>query len=210
MADSNRSAHPMKPPYTARQGQFLAYINHYITLHGRPPAEAEMMQFFQITPPSVHQMILTLERRGLISRVPGQARSITLRLPAVELPPLRGATAAAAVRPPRPKTENHPATDIEIILLRFGKSQIDQWFRYNDQNPLDDSEFIPLLDMLIDSFTNAGLSTTQVGRLRRHACDAYDVYCRKAAPETTFKENVELMFSYLPPPLRSRWQESLA
>ena len=71
----------MKPPYTPRQGQFLAYINHYITLHGRPPAEAEMMQFFQVTPPSVHQMILTLERRGLISRVPGQARSITLRLP---------------------------------------------------------------------------------------------------------------------------------
>jgi len=31
----------MKPPYTARQGQFLAYISHYITLHGRPPAEAE-------------------------------------------------------------------------------------------------------------------------------------------------------------------------
>jgi repressor LexA len=40
-----------------------------------------MMQFFQVTPPSVHQMILTLERRGLISRVPGQARSIALRLP---------------------------------------------------------------------------------------------------------------------------------
>jgi hypothetical protein len=36
----------MKPPYTSRQGQFLAYINHYLTLHGRPPAEAEMMQFF--------------------------------------------------------------------------------------------------------------------------------------------------------------------
>lgn len=70
----------MKPPYTSRQGQFLAYINHYLTLHGRPPAEAEMMQFFQVTPPSVHQMILTLERRGLITRVPGQARSIALRL----------------------------------------------------------------------------------------------------------------------------------
>jgi hypothetical protein len=42
----------MKPPYTPRQGQFLAYINHYITLHGRPLAEAEMMQFFQVTRPS--------------------------------------------------------------------------------------------------------------------------------------------------------------
>ena len=98
----------MKPPYTSRQGQFLAYINHYITLHGRPPAEAEMMQFFQVTPPSVHQMILTLERRGLISRVPGQARSITLRLPAEELPPLQGATATATIHPPPPKTGEPP------------------------------------------------------------------------------------------------------
>jgi hypothetical protein len=32
----------MTPPYTPRQGQFLAFIHHYTTLHGRPPAEAEM------------------------------------------------------------------------------------------------------------------------------------------------------------------------
>jgi hypothetical protein len=169
-----------------------------------------MMQFFQVTPPSVHQMILTLERRGLISRVPGQARSITLRLPAEELPPLRGARATATIHPPPSKNENYPATDAEIVLLRFGKSQIDHWFSCNDQKPLDDSEFIPLLDMLIDSFSHAGLSTTQVGQLRRHACEVYDRYCRKAAPETTFEENVELMFSFLPPITRSRWQESLA
>lgn len=81
----------MKSPYTSRQGQFLAYIHHYTTLHGRPPAEAELVQFFQVTPPSVHQMILTLERRGLITRTPGEARSIRLKLPPEELPPLRGA-----------------------------------------------------------------------------------------------------------------------
>jgi len=199
----------MKPPYTARQGQFLAHINHHITLHGRPPAEAEMRQFFQVTPPSVHQMILTLERRGLISRVPGQARSIALRLPAEELPPLRGAMVTATVQPPPSKTENHPGTDTEIILLRFGKSQIDHWFSHNDQNPLDDSGFIPLLDMLIDSFAHAGLSATRVEQLRRHACEVYDRYCRKAIPETTFEENVELMFSFLAPTTSSHWQASL-
>ncbi len=161
----------MKPPYTPRQGQFLAYINHYITLHGRPPAEAEMMQFFQVTPPSVHQMILTLERRGLISRVPGQARSITLRLPAEELPPLQGATATATIHPPPAKTDDHPATDMETTLLRFGKIQLEHWFSYNRQTPLDDSEFVPLLDMLIDSFAQASLSAALVECLRRHACD---------------------------------------
>jgi len=200
----------MKPPYTPRQGQFLAYINHYITLHGRPPAEAEMMQFFQVTPPSVHQMILTLERRGLISRVPGQARSITLRLPAEELPPLQGTMVAATIHAPPPKTDCHQATDTETALLRFGKIQLDHWFNHNDQKPLDDSEFVPLLDMLIDSFTHAGLSAASVQQLRRHACELYHHYCHQSAPQSTFKENIELMFSYLPDPLRSRWQEVLA
>jgi repressor LexA len=199
----------MKPPYTARQGQFLAYISHYTTLHGRPPAEAEMMQFFQVTPPSVHQMILTLERRGLISRVPGQARSITLRLLAEELPPLRGATATATIHPPPSKTENHPAKDTETILLRFGKSQLEHWFGYNGHKPLDDSQFVSLLDMVIDSFAHAGLSATPVQQLRRHACEIFHSYCQQSAPQSTFEENIELMFSYLPPPLRSRWQEAL-
>jgi hypothetical protein len=40
----------MKPPYTSRQGQFLAFIHHYTTLRGRPPAEAEMARFFQSYP----------------------------------------------------------------------------------------------------------------------------------------------------------------
>jgi len=199
----------MKPPYTPRQGQFLAYINYYITLHGRPPAEAEMMQFFQVTPPSVHQMILTLERRGLISRVPGQARSITLRLPCEKLPPLQGATASATIHPPPPKTGNHPSIDMETTLLRFGKAQLEHWFNHNDQEPLDDSEFVPLLDMLIDSFVHAGLSAASVGQLRRHACEVYHRYCQQTEIETTFEEILDLMFSYLPPPLRSRWLESL-
>ena len=84
------------------------------------------------------------------------------------------------------------------------------WFNYNDQKPLDDSEFVPLLDMLIDSFAHAGLSATHVQQLRRHACELYHRYSQQAAPETTFEENIKLMFSYLPPPLRTRWQESLA
>jgi hypothetical protein len=64
--------------------------------------------------------------------------------------------------------------------------------------------------MLIDSLAHAGLSTAQVQQLRRHACEVYERYCREAIPETTFEENIELMFSFLPPPTRSRWQESLA
>ena len=45
-----------------------------------------MQRYFQITPPSVHAMIITLERRGFIRRVPGQARSITVIVPPESLP----------------------------------------------------------------------------------------------------------------------------
>lgn len=79
----------MKPAYTERKGQFLAYIHHYSILNGCAPAEAEMQRYFQITPPSVHSMVLTLEKRGLIRRLPGQARSITLIVSPDFLPPLK-------------------------------------------------------------------------------------------------------------------------
>jgi len=78
------------PIFTKRQGQFLAYIHQYSILNGCAPAEADMQRFFQITPPSVHSMVLTLERKGLIRRVPGQARSITLIVSPESLPTLKG------------------------------------------------------------------------------------------------------------------------
>ena len=79
----------MKPPYTERQGQFLAYLYQYSLLNGCAPSEADMQRFFQVTPPTVHQMVLTLERRGFIRRVPGQARSNTLIVPPESLPILK-------------------------------------------------------------------------------------------------------------------------
>ena len=78
----------MKKPYTSKQGQYLAFIYYYSKIHGRAPAEAEMQQYFRTLPPAVHQMILTLETRGLIERTPGQARSIRLLIPPDELPNL--------------------------------------------------------------------------------------------------------------------------
>jgi len=47
-----------------------------------------MQQYFRVFPPAVHQMVLTLEARGLIARTPGQARSIRLLIPRDELPDL--------------------------------------------------------------------------------------------------------------------------
>ena len=47
-----------------------------------------MMRFFRVTPPSVHQMVLSLEKAGLISRQPGVPRSIAVLLERSALPEL--------------------------------------------------------------------------------------------------------------------------
>ena len=80
---------PTSPRFTDTQGQYLAFIHAYALVNGRPPAEADIRRFFAVTPPSVHNMIKELERRGLITRVPRQPRSIAVSVPEDELPRLR-------------------------------------------------------------------------------------------------------------------------
>jgi repressor LexA len=70
------------------QGQFLAFIYYYSKLNAQPPAEADMMAYFRLTPPSVHRMVLALEKKKLIQRTPGQARSIRLLIERDALPDL--------------------------------------------------------------------------------------------------------------------------
>ena len=67
-----------QPGFTEKQGQYLAFIHAYSVINRRPPAEADMRRHFEVTPPTVHQMVLTLERLGLIERKPGTARSIRI------------------------------------------------------------------------------------------------------------------------------------
>ena len=76
-------------PLTAKQGQYLAFIHAYAKLNRRPPAEADMQRYFEVSPPSVHQMLLALERGGFIRRQPGVARSTELLVDPETLPTLR-------------------------------------------------------------------------------------------------------------------------
>jgi DNA-binding MarR family transcriptional regulator len=66
-------------------GKYREFDATYIALR---LAEADMQRYFRVTPPSVHQMILTLEKHGLITRIPGRARSIELLVPRADLPAL--------------------------------------------------------------------------------------------------------------------------
>ena len=80
---------PTEKRFTHKQGQYLAFIYAYTRVLGRPPAEADLQRHFGVSPPSVHQMMLTLERAGLIRRQPGVARSIEVIVPPELLPVLR-------------------------------------------------------------------------------------------------------------------------
>ncbi len=84
----NQAAGDSRPDFTPRQGQYLAFIHAYTLVNGRPPAQADMQRFFRVTPPTVYQMLLTLEKAGLISRQPGAARSIAVRVDQTKLPAL--------------------------------------------------------------------------------------------------------------------------
>ena len=74
--------------FTPKQGQYLAYIYLYTRLHRRAPAETDMQEYFRVSPPSVHQMVLTLERAGFIQRQPRTPRSIELLVDPKQLPEL--------------------------------------------------------------------------------------------------------------------------
>ena len=75
--------------FTEKQGQYLAFIYTYSRMFRCSPAETDMQRHFQVSPPSVHQMVVTLERAGLIRRQPGVARSIELLIPPEQIPILK-------------------------------------------------------------------------------------------------------------------------
>jgi len=76
-------------PFTEKQGQYLAFIHTYVLLNRQAPAETDFQRFFMVSAPAVHQMIVALERRGWIARVPGRPRSIQLLVSPDRLPALQ-------------------------------------------------------------------------------------------------------------------------
>ena len=76
------------PDLTPKQGQYLAFIYYYTKIVGQAPAEADFQRYFRVSPPSVHNMIVTLDERGFISRERGRARSIKLLIAREDIPDL--------------------------------------------------------------------------------------------------------------------------
>ena len=80
---------PLKHKYTEKQGQYLAFIYQYTKINNTPPAHADIQNYFKVTPPTVNQMLKTLENESLIFRQPKTPRSIKILIPVEQLPMLK-------------------------------------------------------------------------------------------------------------------------
>jgi hypothetical protein len=114
----------MTTRFTARQGEFLAFIQQFTERHGVAPSFGEIAAHFGISSPSVNGMIKTLERRGLINRVPGAARTLRVVVPVELLPEIgygrspRHAARTSKVGPLRPQaTPSSVAVTTAIAVL---------------------------------------------------------------------------------------------
>ena len=126
--------------FTPRQGEFLAFIQRFTERHGVAPSFGEIAAHFGTSSPSVNGMIKTLERRGLLNRVPGAARTLRVEVPAELLPdigfgrPPRRAYQTRKADPPRPRASSSSVAVTAAIavldalmhrLLERGASAID-------------------------------------------------------------------------------------
>ena len=97
--------------FTATQGRYLSYIHTYTEGFGLPPAESEIAKILGVSGPSVNQMLKNLQKKGLIRREPGKARSIEILVPVAEIPKWKGKRISRIVMgwgPAPPKKQRNP------------------------------------------------------------------------------------------------------
>lgn len=142
----DRSKRAAQTSFTARQGQYLAYILLYRKLNHRGPAESDIARYFRVSAPAVHQMIVKLEEIGLITREPGVPRSVRVTVPKSEIPELvdEEEETAPAHSAPR-KTAGQPQLfTLSVFLIdgprpeEFQGQEISRTIKIRGDQTLDD------------------------------------------------------------------------
>jgi len=87
--------------------------------------------------------------------------------------------------------------DINGVLVALGKAQIDAMFRRQEDHVVDDSEFMPLVEVMLNASETAGIDKAVAEEVWEYAFDVYDRFCKDADPNSTTAENRKLMQSYL-------------
>src|SRR5438034_1313895 len=109
MAMTFRTRDDAMADFTPTQGRYLAFMHAYTSLHGYPPAESEIAAAMCVSAPSVNQMVKMLERKGLILRQPGQARSLQVLVLQDKIPPWNERKPARSPAPADPAQRSAPA-----------------------------------------------------------------------------------------------------
>jgi SOS-response transcriptional repressor LexA len=117
--------------FTVLQGEYLSFIHSYTTRYGVSPSFEDIARHFGTAPPNVNGMIKTLEKRGLLSRIPGAARTLRVLVPAEELPGSDFGSRARGARTPVAGARSPSAADaavtatlavLEVIMPRLASA----------------------------------------------------------------------------------------
>ncbi len=119
--------------FTPTQGRYLGFIHAYICQHGYPPAESEIAAAMCVSPPSVNQMIKTLEKKGLILRQPGMPRALQILIPEDEIPPWNSKQPkhpARADKPPKrdAKPPTTPTAKLYVLTVFLTNGPVSEKF----------------------------------------------------------------------------------
>ena len=87
--------------------------------------------------------------------------------------------------------------ELNSVLLALGKTQVDAVFRQQEDHAIDDSEFLPLLEVVLNAFETAGIEKAVAEEVWEYAFAVYDRACKEAEPSSTTDENRKLMQKYL-------------
>jgi hypothetical protein len=88
-------------------------------------------------------------------------------------------------------------SDINGVLVALGKAQIDAMFRRQDDHAVDDSEFLPLVEAMLNAFERTGIDKAVAETVWEYAFEVYDRACKEADPSFTTAENRKMMQGYL-------------
>ncbi len=88
-------------------------------------------------------------------------------------------------------------SELSTVLLALGKAQVDAMFRRQEAHAVDDSEFLPLVEVVVMAFETTGIEKDVAEDVWEYAFAVYDRACKEADPTWTTAENRKLMQKYL-------------
>ena len=87
--------------------------------------------------------------------------------------------------------------EVNSVLLALGKAQVDAMFGREEVYPIDDSEFLPFLEVMLTAFETTGIEKEVAEQVWEYAFAVYDRACKEAEPTSTTADNCKLMQKYL-------------